>query len=1058
MIRHMKRLLIFILAAALLAGGLSVNAAMASEPAAGKTVRVGYFTMENFMEGGADGTAQSGLTYELLCEIGTYNHWRIEYVYGDFSDLYGMLLNGEIDLLPNVIATDERKEQILFHDFMLNEEHYYISTLQSSAPEEGWDASQLNGKRLATVEGAFEETIFDQWALENGVTPEKVYCSGFDEAWEVVRAGKADYILNINNTAPGTDFVSLAEVGSRGVYFAVAPGREDLIGEISYAIGMLNDISPFLFSNLQQKYLNESLSSYQLSPEEKEWLASHSKLRIGGLKDDAPYAYEDGAGNVVGAYVEMTELIFEMLNITGPEIEWMLYPTIDDLRAALKNGEIDMMCPEYHSYYEAAQNGFAISEVIMNVPMGLLTLNTGSSTEIKRIATGGTRPGKDYVKENFPDVQIVTMPSVEELVEALKNGEADGAVAHIYALNEAGLSGKNEYVLMPLTAPCPVCYAALSENNELIMMMNRGYHLISQSTRNAIELNFYTNGHNYSLTDFVRDNLLILIAATLVVVALIFLAVSRSVSEKKLKERNVYLEYFLKSFNSAYIVDLKDNSFEILHMSENFQKAFAMDGDKKDMEGFIEKHIHPEDRGLMRTMSDSAHVMRLLETESEISFTAREMFGDAVKTMRVFIVRGTDNTRATVAFMDISDEIEKEKEYSRKLEAASKAKSTFLFNMSHDIRTPMNAIIGFNNIALSHIDDKETVIDSLNKIGIGSRQLLSLINDVLDMARIESGRVNCEYEPTDLKKEVTELMELVRQSTEKELTILEDFGGIEQGLVLADRLHTDRILMNIIGNSIKYTPEGGTVRFTVRQTAATRENRFGYDFIIEDNGIGMSREYLEHIYEEFSREKTSTASGVQGTGLGMAITKKLVDLLGGSIDIESKPGEGTKTVIHLEMEGAEPAQDAPAEASEADGSVLKGKKILLVEDNELNREIAEEILSDEGMTVDTAEDGDIAVEKVKSSRPGQYDLILMDVQMPRMNGYEATRAIRALPDERLSRIPIVAMTANAFEEDKQNALNAGMNGHLSKPVDVPKMIAVLSGILGKGGNDAASDS
>ena len=459
----------------------------------------------------------------------------------------------------------------------------------------------------------------------------------------------------------------------------------------------------------------------------------------------------------------------------------------------------------------------------------------------------------------------------------------------------------------------------------------------------------------------------------------------------------------------------------------------------------------------MRTMSDSAHVMRLLEKESEISFTVREVFGDEVKTMRVFIVRGTDNTRATVAFMDISDEIEKEKEYSRKLEAASKAKSTFLFNMSHDIRTPMNAIIGFNNIALAHIDDRETVIDSLNKIGIGSRQLLSLINDVLDMARIESGSVNCEYEPTDLKKEVTELMELVRQSTEKALTITEDFGGIEQGLVLADRLHTDRILMNIIGNSVKYTPEGGTVRFTVRQTAATRENRFGYDFIIEDNGIGMSREYLEHIYEEFSREKTSTASGVQGTGLGMAITKKLVDLLGGTIDIESNPGEGTKTVIHLEMEGAEPAQDAPAEASEADGSVLKGKKILLVEDNELNREIAEEILSDEGMTVDTAEDGDIAVEKVKSSRPGQYDLILMDVQMPRMNGYEATRAIRALPDERLSRIPIVAMTANAFEEDTQNALNAGMNGHLSKPVDVPKLIAVLSGILGKGGDGAASD-
>ena len=1041
-----KRFLAVFLAA-LLTVSVFPAITFASDAHAGKPVRVGYFTMENFMEGGADGTVQAGLTYELLCEIAVYSHWQIEYVYGDFSDLYQQLLNGEIDVLPNVIATDERKEQLLFSDFMLNEEHYYISTLSDNAQVDHWEAPELNGKRLATVEGAFEEHIFDEWAASYGVSMDKVYCDSFDDVWEVVRAGNADYILNINNTAPGTDFATLVEVGSQGVYFAFAMGRADLLQDLDNALKMLNDVSPFLFSNLQQKYLNQSLSSYQLSAEEKEWISSHSKLRIGGLKNDIPYAYEDESGNVVGAYVEMTDLIFEMLGIKNLNIEWVLYSTMDDARTALKTGEIDMICPEYHSYYEAARNGFAISETIMEVPMGLLTLNTGSNTNIGKIATSGNRPGLIYAKENFPDTEILNLQSVKKMIDALSEHEVDGVVAHIYALNEEGLNRKNQYLLMPLTASCPICYAVLSENHALIMLVNRGHHLISQSERNMLELKFSTQGANYTVADFIEDNLLILLAVTLLVITLIVLVVYRSITQKTLKERNVYLEYFLKSFNSAYIVDLRNNSFEILHMNHSFRNVFAMDGDKKAMDAFIENHIHPEDKELMKTMSDSANVMRILEKENEISFTVREVFGDVVRTMRVFIVRGTDNTRASIAFMDISNEIEKEKEYSRKLEAANKAKSTFLFNMSHDLRTPMNAIIGFNNIALSHIDDKETVIDSLNKVNIGSKQLLSLINDVLDMARIESGSTVCEYEPTNIKEASAELMAIVRQSVQKPLSIQEDFSGIEHGFALADRIHTDRILTNIIGNSIKYTPAGGTIRFTVKETPASRENYYGYDFIIEDNGIGMSEEFLKHIFEQFSREKTTTASGVEGTGLGMAITKKLIDLLGGTIDIQSKLGEGTKTTIHLEMQASIPDNIAVSSTEEIDNSILRNKKVLLVEDNELNREIAEEILSDEGMIVDTAEDGDIAVEKIKNAKAYQYDIILMDIQMPRMNGYEATKAIRALPDLWASRIPIIAMTANAFEEDKQNALNAGMNGHTSKPIDIPKLMKLLSDIL-----------
>ena len=383
-------------------------------------------------------------------------------------------------------------------------------------------------------------------------------------------------------------------------------------------------------------------------------------------------------------------------------------------------------------------------------------------------------------------------------------------------------------------------------------------------------------------------------------------------------------------------------------------------------------------------------------------------------------------------------------------ESANKAKTTFLFNMSHDIRTPMNAIIGFNNMAAAHLDEKETVATCLKKVGSSSRQLLSLINDVLDMARIESGTVKCEYEPTDLVESAEDLTDIVKQSVQKELRIEVDFSGVEHRFVLADHLHTDRILMNIISNSVKYTPEGGWVKFSVKElpSASSREGFCRYDFTVEDNGIGMSEEFLEHIYEEFSREKNSTVSGIQGTGLGMAITKKLVDLLGGTIDIQSKLGEGTKTTIHLEMETSDPGKiPEEYEISDLDDAVLRDRKVLLVEDNELNREIAVDILSEEGMIIDTAEDGDVAVEKMKNAEAGRYDIILMDIQMPKMNGYEATRAIRALPDPVVSAIPIIAMTANAFEEDRQNAFAAGMNGHVSKPIDIDRLKNAIAMLL-----------
>ena len=514
--------------------------------------------------------------------------------------------------------------------------------------------------------------------------------------------------------------------------------------------------------------------------------------------------------------------------------------------------------------------------------------------------------------------------------------------------------------------------------------------------------------------------------------------------------------------------------------------------------------------------------------------------------------------------------------------AANRAKREFLFNMSHDIRTPMNAIIGFTSLAATHIDNREQVLDYLKKISTSSQHLLSLINDVLDMSRIENGKIKIDEKPVHLPDIVHDVRSIIQPDmTAKRLAFFIDTMDIEDEDIVTDPLRLNQILLNILSNAIKFTPTGGMISIRIAQKNGAPTGHACYEFRVKDNGIGMSEEFQAHIFEQFAREESATVSRIPGTGLGMSITKSIVDLMGGTISIESEPGKGSEFIVNLcfalneqkveqkrlpQLEGlhalvadddtdtclsvstmlskigmrpewtisgkeavirtkyaveqgdtfsvfiidwlipdmngievvrrirkligddcpiiiltaydwadiedeartagvtafcekplfpselrrvlAEPFHvETTGELPQADPVDLRGKKILLVEDNELNREIAVEILKGAGFVVDIAEDGEVAVQKMEQAPAGQYDLVLMDIQMPNMDGYEATRRIRAMADERKAAIPIFAMTANAFEEDRQNALSAGMNGHIAKPLDIPHLLRVLEDAL-----------
>ena len=397
----------------------------------------------------------------------------------------------------------------------------------------------------------------------------------------------------------------------------------------------------------------------------------------------------------------------------------------------------------------------------------------------------------------------------------------------------------------------------------------------------------------------------------------------------------------------------------------------------------------------------------------------------------------------------------KQEQLAEAAQAASKSKTSFLFNMSHDIRTPMNAIIGFANLAQNAKCSTEQMHSYLSKILVASQHLLSLINDILEMSRIESGKITLEPAPASWSELLQELQTIMQEQIEsKKQSFTISIAPLTHDHVMIDKLRMEQVLVNLVSNASKYTPEHGSIRVELAQYPAAKPNQALYKISVIGNGMGMSEDFVKKIFSPFERANNTTVSKIQGTGLGMSITKSIIDLANGTIDVKSKLGEGTEIIVAVTLGLCTDAETAAQKAKQPDNQQaqaeqpdFKGKRLLVVEDNKLNREITVTILEQTGIITEQAEDGSVAVKMVQKAAPGYYDLILMDIQMPIMDGYEATRQIRALPDKRLAQLPIIAVSANAFEEDKKASLAAGMDGHIAKPINVPDLFALMQKLI-----------
>ncbi len=539
------------------------------------------------------------------------------------------------------------------------------------------------------------------------------------------------------------------------------------------------------------------------------------------------------------------------------------------------------------------------------------------------------------------------------------------------------------------------------------------------------------------------------------------IAEQTAINQEHLRRLEV-IEGLSINYESILYIDLETNNVMIYRQSSRTKYQFPKNCDTVGYLQFIQEYIrtwvYPQDRqAVIEAISPEQIKKKLLENKTYY-VNYRTCQEGEIQYLQLRIVNASAKSPASQVVLGcrkVDDEIKDEMQQKKLLEdalnyakLANAARNTFLSNMSHDMRTPLNAISGFTVLARNHIKNPDKILHYLNKIEAAENQLLCLVNDVLEISWMESGNTHIEENECLLPKLIQEVHKaLLPQAAAKNIMFSTDYTNLTHQKVQCDQQRLGQVLLSLVGNAVKYTNPGGSVSVTAAEIEEPSNQYAIYQFIIEDNGIGIGEEFQTLMFKAFEREKNTTLSGVAGTGLGLTIAKNIVDMMGGNIEVYSTAGKGSKFIVTISLRIVDKPSSAVSDNSFASFDSPERYKILLVEDNELNLEIETELIKEMGFIVDTAMDGSVAVDKISHSKAGEYSLVLMDIQMPVMDGYQAAKAIRGLKDPVLRAIPIIAVSSNAFEEDRRKSRESGMNAHISKPVDYPKLLELIEKTL-----------
>lgn len=1155
----------------------------------------------------------AGYCKEYIDKLAQINNWECEYVRADWSEAMQMLQDGRIDILLPATWIAEREEEMEFSEIVAG---YMAPGLFAGKDSKYYynDFNNFNGARIAVTQNSTNNAELEKFANEHDFEYEPVYIASMEEKIAALSRGEVDMVIfTAANYVP--DFKLVSVLNASPFYFTVKKGNKELLAELNSGMQQIIINEPDLLSELYGNCITgENGNNTAYTAEEMEFITENRKIRVGFYCETEPLAYVSPDGTYRGIYVEIMQKIKEK---TGLNIE--LYPINreDNWKQLVQEKVIDF-------YIGSSKDILSNDDSIRNT-MAFMDYNsvliTKSNYEMGRdeVIKLALTKGRSYWNDNMPfglgKAEIIYCRTAKDCLNAVCSNKADATLINTMEYNYQSKNTRFSELVQweNYRFSSKVSMTADKDIDEIMFsVMNKSLNVLAKKEIDNI---IYTNlNMTYQMKDFwdyfyvLRYILVVFIVAagvTLIAGAIILkIRKGQKIMIQKNREREKHqlqiMAALSRNYASVYYVNLDTDIYTVISIADELKtgkydyiqtrKAFS-----EAIKMYVSTFVLPEYQEEMDALLNPKAVIERFKKEKDFSFRYQSKPTDLnheYYEIHLVDVSEDDNEHIMVAGFRCIDELLREE--NRKKQAlqeafdaanrANNAKSEFLSKMSHDIRTPMNGIIGMTAIAAAHIDDKERVQDALGKITSSSRHLLGLINEVLDMSKIESGKIILNEEDFNLSDLIYDLLVMVQpQIKEHKHSLQVHLFDIEHEDVIGDSLRIQQVFVNIMGNAVKYTPDGGNLCITVREKPV-RENLIGcYEFIFEDNGIGMSDEFIEHIFEPFSREEDSRTSKIQGTGLGMSIAHNIVRMMDGDILVESEIGKGSRFTVTVylklqdkenmtyeelaglsvlvadddriccestcklleeigmdaewvlsgkeaiervfnakregndfyavildwkmpEMDGIKTAKeirkiagaDVPLiilsaydlseigmEAKEAgidaflnkpffksgiaglfcrlksgkyessissmpddaEESNFSDKRVLLVEDVELNREIACEILGMTGIKIEEAENGKIAVDKFAASEKGYYDIILMDVQMPGMNGYEATEAIRALDREDAESVPIVAMTANAFAEDVQKAMQSGMNEHLAKPLDFEKLFKILKEYL-----------